>query len=197
MTYVLGLTGSIGMGKSTTAQMFADEGVPVWDADGTVSKLYDKGGAAAVEIAKQFPNVIMDGAVSKDALRAAIAEDPHVLDQIQTIVHPLVAEDRVAFIEHTASPIVLLDVPLLFETGTDHLCDGVVVVTAPSEVQKDRVLARGTMSEAEFDLILKRQMPDAEKREKADWIIETLTLDATRQSVRGILTQIRAELSDA
>lgn len=190
MTYVLGLTGSIGMGKSTTAQIFAEEGVPVWDADATVRKLYAKGGAAAKSVAEKYPDAMEDGAVSRDKLRGLIAENPKVLDVLGSLVHPLVAQDRKVFLAKTAAPVVLLDIPLLFETGADQTCDGVVVVTAPAEDQKQRVLARGEMTEAEFEMILSRQMPDAEKRAKADWIIETVTLDAARQSVKHILQQI-------
>ncbi|SLN33427.1 dephospho-CoA kinase [Pseudooctadecabacter jejudonensis] len=197
MTYVLGLTGSIGMGKSTTAQMFADAGVPVWDADATVRNLYAKGGAAAVEVARLYPSVITDSHVDRAKLRDLIAEDPAVLDHIQEVVHPLVAQDRADFLNATTAPIALLDVPLLFETGTDAMCDGVVVVTVPADVQRARVLARGEMSEADFDMILSRQMPDAEKRKRADWVIETLTLDAARQSVANILEQIKAGASNA
>ena len=146
MTYVLGLTGSIGMGKSTTAAMFADAGVPVWDADAAVRRLYAKGGAAAALIGDRFPNVIENGAVSRDRLRRLIADDPAVLDWVQSVVHPLVAKDRAEFLAETQAPVVVLDVPLLFEGGADALCDGVVVVTVDSATQRDRVLARGEMT---------------------------------------------------
>lgn len=197
MSFVLGLTGSIGMGKSTTAQMFADEGVPVWDADAVVRGLYEKGGAAADAIAKVYPDAMESGAVSRDKLRDLIAQDPKTLDEIQTIVHPLVAADRAAFLADAQVPVVLLDVPLLFETGADAACDGVAVVTVPADVQRARVLARGGMSEADFELILARQMPDAEKRSRARWVIETHTLDAARQSVKDILQQIEQDQPDA
>lgn len=191
MTYVLGLTGSIGMGKSTTAAMFSAEGVPVWDADAAVHRLYAKGGAAAVQIAERYPDAMEDGAVSRSKLRDLITQNPHMLDEVQTLVHPLVARDRADFLTRSDAPITLFDMPLLFEIGADRACDGVVVVTAPADVQRKRVLERGEMSEADFDLIISRQMPDAEKRAKATWVIETTTLDAARQSVKQILAEIR------
>lgn len=197
MTFVIGLTGSIGMGKSTTSQMFADAGVPVWDADATVRQLYEKGQPAALAVADAYPDAMEDGHVSRAKLRDLIAADPKVLDHLQAIVHPLVAENRAGFLADAAAPIVLLDIPLLFETSADGQCDGIVVVTAPADVQRDRVLARGEMSEADFEMILSRQMPDAEKCRRARWIIETLSLDAARQSVANILTEIEQELPDA
>ena len=197
MTFVLGLTGSIGMGKSTTAQMFSDAGVSVWDADATVRRLYKKGGAAAALVEQYYPHVIEGGAVSRSKLRAVIAADPKVLDHLQTLVHPIVAQDRAAFLSTATAPIVLLDIPLLFEIGADADCDGVVVVSAPTDVQRQRVLARGEMSEADFDMILSRQMPDAEKRSRARWLIETVTLDHARQSVANIVAEIEQELSNA
>ena len=197
MSFVLGLTGSIGMGKSTTAAMFAEEGVPVWDADAAVRRLYDAGGAAAKVIAGHYPEAIEQGAVSRGKLRALIADDPKILDHIQSLVHPLVAQDRAAFLNAATAPVVLLDIPLLYEVGADAECDGVAVVSVPADVQRQRVLDRGEMTEAEFQLILSRQMPDAEKRSRADWVIETLTLDAARQSVKEILHQIRQGMADA
>ena len=197
MTYVLGLTGSIGMGKSTTASMFADEGVPVWDADQTVRKLYAQGGAAADQIADIHPVVIEDGAVSRAKLRDLIATDAAVLDRIQSIVHPLVAADRILFFKNAKTPIVVLDVPLLFETKADALCNGVVVVSTNPKNQRSRVMARGEMSEADFNMILARQMPDAEKRVRATWVIYTDTLDGARQSVRDILTEINESQNHA
>ncbi|PVA07655.1 dephospho-CoA kinase [Thalassorhabdomicrobium marinisediminis] len=197
MTFVLGLTGSIGMGKSTTAAMFADEGIPVWDADAAVRRLYAKGGQGAAAIGAAYPEVIEEGAVSRQKLRTLIAASPEVLDHIQTLVHPLVAQDRQAFLKQTPAPIVLLDIPLLYEGGGDAQCDGVAVVSVPEDVQRQRVLARGEMSEADFELIKARQMPDAEKRAKARWVIETLTLDAARQSVREIIAEIEQEQADA
>lgn len=197
MTYVLGLTGSIGMGKSTTSAFFAEEGVPVWDADATVRKLYEKDGAATELVAQHFPDVIENGAVSRARLRSLIAKDATVLDRLQDMVHPLVAADRLSFIKASKAPIVLLDIPLLFETGADQICDGVLVVSAPLSVQRQRVLDRGEMTEAEFDMILSRQMPDAEKRSRATWVVETLTLDGAHQSVKNIIAEIKSELAHA
>jgi dephospho-CoA kinase len=191
----LGLTGSIGMGKSTTAAMFADEGIPVWDADATVHRLYAPGGPAALAVAALYPQAIeADGGVSRPRLRSLIAADPGVLDRLNTAVHPLVAADRAAFIAAATADIVLLDVPLLFETGADAQCDAVVVVSVSPETQRDRVLARG-MNEAEFAMILSRQMPDAEKRARASYLIETTTLDIARAGVKQVLADIRGKLA--
>jgi dephospho-CoA kinase len=195
--YCLGLTGSIGMGKSTTAAMFAAEGIPVWDADATVHRLYAPGGAATRIVASLFPGAIIDTAVSRPILRDLIAKDPTVLDRLQSAIHPLVAADRAAFIVAQTAPIVLLDIPLLFETGADTQCDGVVVVTAPAAIQRVRVLARGDMTAADLDLILSRQMPDAEKRKRATWVIETTDLDSARRAVKHVLSDIRERLAHA
>jgi dephospho-CoA kinase len=185
------------MGKSTTAAMFAEEGLPVWDADAAVRILYDKGGAAALEILKHYPTVIEDGAVSRPKLKALIAADPDVLDQVQSLVHPLVANHRAAFLKDTTAPIVLLDIPLLYEIGADQSCNAVAVVSVAPNIQKDRVMARGEMTEAEFEMIVSRQMPDADKRERARWVIDTSTLDGARAAVANILSDIRQELEDA
>ena len=197
MTFRLGLTGSIGMGKSTTAALFADEGIPVWDADATVHRLYAPGGAATSVVASMFPDVMENGAVSRPKLRERIASDPAVLDRLQAAVHPLVAQDRASFLQGRTEDIVLLDIPLLYETGAEAGCDAVVVVTAPPEAQRARVLARGEMTVAEFELILSRQMPDAEKRARANYVIETTTIDAARAAVRAICADIRGKLAHA
>ena len=193
MTFVLGLTGSIGMGKSTTAQMFTDEGLPVWDADATVHRLYQPGQTAALAIAVLFPTAIdPDGQVDRATLRALIQTDPRVLDRLNAAVHPLVAADRAQFlVANETAEIVLLDIPLLYETGLDRACDAVVVVSAPPEVQRERVLSRGAMTEAEFQTILARQLPDAEKRARADYVISTTSLEAARQAVKDVLASIR------
>lgn len=192
--FVLGLTGSIGMGKSTTAQMFAEEGLPVWDADATVHHLYKPGEPAALAIAELFPQAMdPDGRVNRPRLRALINDDPSVLDRLNAAVHPLVAADRARFLAQAKAPIVLLDVPLLYEIGLDQACDAVAVVSAPPEVQRERVLMRG-MSEAEFQLILSRQLPDAEKRRRADYIIPTTGLEGARQAVKDVLADIRRKL---
>jgi dephospho-CoA kinase len=191
MTFRLGLTGSIGMGKSTTAAMFAAEGVPVWDADAAVHRLYAPGQPAALAVAQLFPDAIdPDGSVNRPRLRALVAADPGALDRLNAAVHPLVAEDRAQFlVAHSDAPIVLLDVPLLYESGIDRDCDAVAVVTAPPDVQRDRVLSRG-MTEAEFQLILSRQMPDAEKRARANYIIPATALEAARAAVKDVLADI-------
>lgn len=191
MSFTLGLTGSIGMGKSTTAQMFAEEGVPVWDADAAVHRLYQPGQPAALALAKLFPDAIENGAVSRPRLRQIIQADPSALDRINAAVHPLVAQDRADFLAaNKGAEVVLLDVPLLYEIGLDKACDAVAVVSVPGEVQRERVLSRG-MSEADFQLILSRQLPDAEKRQRADYIIPTTSLAAARAAVKDVLASIR------
>ena len=191
MSFKLGLTGSIGMGKSTTALMFADEGVPVWDADATVHRLYAPGAAGALEVSRLFPSAIdANGGVNRSVLRALIRSDPGALDRLNAVVHPLVAEDRARFlVANSAALIVLLDVPLLYESGIDAACDAVVVVSVPPQVQRDRVLARG-MTEDEFEMILSRQMSDADKCARADYIILTTSLDTARAGVKDVLTDI-------
>jgi dephospho-CoA kinase len=187
---VLGLTGSIGMGKTTTAALFAERGVPVWDADAAVARLYAAAGAAVQPLAEAFPDAVVDGIVDRAVLRRLIAEDPAALPRVEAIVHPLVAADRAAFLAAADAPIALLDVPLLFETGLK--VDRTVVVTAPSEVQRARVLGRGTMTEAAFEDILSRQVPDAEKRARADYVVHTTTPEAAAAQVDAILEELRA-----
>ncbi len=197
MSFRLGLTGSIGMGKSTTARMFAEEGCAVWDADAAVHRLYAPGGAAVGPLGRIFPEAIVDGGVSREALRAIIARDPGALARIEAIVHPLVAEDRANFRDRAGADIIVFDIPLLYETGGEAEMDAVAVVSAPPEVQRQRVLARGTMSEEEFEAILVKQMPDEEKRARADFVIVTDTLDHARQQVQEIVRKIRSEMADA
>ena len=194
--FLLGLTGSIGMGKSTTAAMFRDEGVPVWDADAAVHRLYGIGGAAVPAIGALHPGAVVAGAVDRARLKHWIAADRTALKRIEEAVHPLVAEDRAAFIEAAAqagAPIVVLDIPLLFETGADAGMDATLVVSVPAEIQRQRVLARPGMTEAQLDFILARQMPDAEKRTRATWVIETLDLEGTRAAVRKLIQRIEDE----
>ena len=197
MTFRLGLTGSIGMGKSTTAAMFADEGIPVWDADAVVHRLYEAGEAAALAVAPMFPEAIAaDGSVDRAALRRRIRTDPSALDRLNEAVHPLVRQDRSVFLDqHAVSPVVLLDIPLLYESGLEDACDAVAVVSAPAEVQRDRVLARG-MTEADFRMIVSRQLPDAEKRARADYIIPTTSLEAARRAVKDVLADISHRIAD-
>ncbi len=193
--FLLGLTGSIGMGKTTTAAMFAAEGVPVWDADATVHRLYAPGGAGVAAIAAIRPEAIVDGAVDRARLKDWIAADPVALAGIEAAIHPLVAADRAAFVDKAArsgADLVLLDIPLLFETGADATVDATLVVTAPPEVQRARVLARPGMTGAQLAAILARQMPDAEKRARATHVIETLTLEQTRADVRRLIAKIGA-----
>lgn len=191
MTFRLGLTGSIGMGKSTTAKLFAEAGCPVWDADAAVHRLYAPGGAAVASIQAAFPDAVRDGAVSRDALKAILAKTPEALERIERIVHPLVAQDRAQFLRSTDADIVVLDIPLLYETRGEKHMNAVVVVTAPKEVQRARVLQRGTMTEAQLDAILAKQMPDAEKRSLADYVITTDTVEHARAQVQDILSAIR------
>jgi len=193
MTHLLGLTGSIGMGKSTTAQMFRDEGIPVWDADAAVHALYAKGGAAVAPIRAALPEAIVDGAVSRETLKQLIADDLSVMGKLEEIVHPLVARHRGGFLDAHGGPLIVFDIPLLFETSAQDWLTSVLVVTAPAEVQRQRVLARPDMTEAQFDRILDRQMPDAEKRDRADHVIETLTLDATRTAVRRLIAELTGQ----
>ncbi|MEY1557104.1 dephospho-CoA kinase [Yoonia sp. R2331] len=195
MSFVLGLTGSIGMGKSTTAQMFAEAGVPVWDADAAVHQLYAPGGAAVEVVAELFPDAIDDDQVSRPKLRQRIVDDPKALDRLQDKVHPLVARDRAAFLAAQAADIVLLDIPLLFESGAEGLCDAIVVVSVDAQTQKARVMGRGEMTEAAFNMIRDRQMPDADKRARADYIIQTDTMDGARQAVQSIIADIRGKLN--
>lgn len=187
---ILGLTGSIGMGKTTTAAMFAERGVPVWDADAVVHRLYQPGGPAGPALEAVFPGSLRpDGHVDRDHLRSLIAKDPSVLDQINTVVHPLVRADRAAFLVRQ-SGLVVLDIPLLFETGMQDQCDKVAVVSTDPETQRARVLARGTMSETDFEAILSRQVPDAEKRAKADYIIDTSSLNKAQYAVEQIIADL-------
>lgn len=197
MTFKLGLTGSIGMGKSTTAKLFAEEGCDVWDADAAVHRLYSVGGAAVAPMAALFPQAIVDGAVDRGALKGIISSDATALAEIENIVHPLVAQDRQAFLDQATADVVVFDIPLLFEGAGAEMMDATVVVSAPADVQRSRVMERGTMTEAQFEHILSKQMPDAEKRARADYIVETTTLDAARDQVRAILGDIRSRTAHA
>ncbi|MGH7027211.1 dephospho-CoA kinase [Brevundimonas sp.] len=188
---ILGLTGSIGMGKSTTAQMFADAGALLWDADAAVHRLYARGGAAVGPLHEAFPGVVVDGTVDRVRLAEALGRDEDAFRRLEAIVHPLVAQDRaldLAAARAEGVRLAVLDIPLLFETGGDGLVDAVVVVTADPEVQAARVLARPGMTRERLDAILARQTPDAEKRRRADFLVDTgRGLDAARDQVREIV----------
>lgn len=190
--FLLGLTGSIGMGKSTTAEMFRAEGVPVWDADAAVHRIYGAGGSGAVALSPLVPGVVTpDGGVDRAALRAAIGEDPALLGRVEALIHPLVAEDRAAFLAAAEAGLVVCDIPLLFETGADAWLDAVLVVTAPPEVQRARVMARPDMTEQDFARYLARQTPDAEKRARADHVIDTsLGIEHARGQVRSLVARL-------
>lgn len=193
--FLIGLTGSIGMGKSTTAAMFAGLGVPVWDADNAVHRLYGVGGAAVAQIKALYPEAVIDGVVDRDVLKQWISTDVSALGQIEQVVHPLVGADRAAFIAHTTADLVLLDIPLLFETGGDTRMDAVVVVTAPPDVQRARVLERAAMTPAQFEIILAKQLPDVQKRQRADYVIETTSLEHAKSQVQTILEQIKGQIN--
>lgn len=170
----LALTGSIGMGKSTVAAMFADAGIPVFDADATVRALQGTGGRLVPAIEARFPGTTKDGAVDRDALSAAVLHDPDELAALEAIVHPAVHHERTRFImDHGDAPALLFDIPLLFETGGEVAFDHVIVVSAPAELQRERVLARPGMTATKLDHILSRQVPDADKRVRADFIVDT------------------------
>ena len=197
MTFKLGLTGSIGMGKSTTAQMFVDEGCVLWDADAAVHRLYAQGGAAVAPIGKVFPRAVVDGAVSRSVLKEIIGKDPGILKRVEKIVHPLVAADRAAFLEQSTADISVCDVPLLFETGGDSSMDAVACVSIPAEEQQKRVLERGTMTLDQFENIRAQQMRNDEKCLRSDYVIITDTLEHARMQVQGIVQKIKEQLSHA
>ena len=186
---VLGLTGSIGMGKSTTAKLFAEAGVPVYDADATVHKIYE--GEAAPLIEAAFPGTTADGKVDRQKLSARVVHDPDAMKQLETVVHPLLRSHHQKFLddaERSGAPVAVVDVPLLYETGGEKRVDAVVVVTTSPEIQRERILARPNMDAAKLDAILARQLPDAEKRQRADFVVDTSQgLDPVRASIRDIL----------
>lgn len=191
----IGLTGSIGMGKSTTAAMFAAEGAPVYDADAEVHKLQGPGGAAVAAIAAAFPGAVKDGAVDRQALGALVFGHPERLQQLNGIIYPLLAEGRAKFFadaEAAGADMVVLDIPMLFETGGEARVDAVVVVTAPEQVQRERVLARPGYDTVRLDAILARQMQDREKRARAHFVVDTgQGLEAARNQVRDIVAVLK------
>ncbi|WP_375777846.1 dephospho-CoA kinase [Bradyrhizobium sp. ma5] len=189
---ILGLTGSIGMGKSTTAKLFMEAGVPVYDADAAVHQLYE--GEAVPVIEAAFPGTTADGKVDRAKLSSRVVHDPAAMRQLEQIVHPMLGASRQKFFadaEAARAPIVVVDVPLLYETGGEKRVDAVVVVTTSPELQRERVLARGTMDAAKLDAIIAKQMPDAEKRKRADFIVDTSHgLDPVRARIRDILAEV-------
>lgn len=194
---LVGLTGSIGMGKSTTSSMFADLGIPVWDADAAVHRLYAEGGKAVEPIRSAFPDAVTGGVVDRVKLRAILARDPDALGLIEGIVHPLVGQDREDFIANCGAEIVLLDIPLLFETGAEKWLDVVLVVSTDAETQRNRVLRRPGMTQEQLDLILSRQLPDERKRQLADYVIRTDDMESTRTQVSSIVSELRRRKNNA
>jgi dephospho-CoA kinase len=188
---ILGLTGSIGMGKSTTAKLFAEAGVPVYDADAIVHMLYE--GEAVPVIEAAFPGTTAEGKVDRARLSARVVHDPAAIKQLEQIVHPMLGASRQKFLneaEQSGAPVAVVDVPLLFETGGEKRVDAVVVVTTTPEIQRERILARDNMTGEKLDAILARQLPDAEKRERADFVVDTSHgLDPVRARIRDILDQ--------
>ena len=192
---ILGLTGSVGMGKSTTAKLLEEEGVPVFDSDATVHALYAKGGAAVAPVGAAFSGAVRDGAIDREALGAIVMGDAAKMKKLESLVHPLVREAQTAFVRkhHAAgAPVVVLDIPLLYENGVDKLVDAVMVVTADAATQRQRVLARPGMDEKKLAQILARQLPDAEKRERADFLVNTgYGIEDARAQVRAALEVVR------
>ena len=189
---ILGLTGSIGMGKSTTAKLFMEAGVPVYDADAAVHKIYEGEAAPAIEAA--FPGTTTDGKVDRPKLSAKVVHNPAAMKQLEQIVHPMLGASRKKFLadaEQSGAPVVVMDIPLLYETGGEKRMDAVVVVTTSPEAQRERILARGTMTPEALDAILARQVPDAEKRKRADFVVDTSHgLEPVRTAIRDILAEV-------
>jgi len=189
---ILGLTGSIGMGKSTTAKLFTEAGVPVYDADAAVHKIYEGEAAPAIEAA--FPGTTVDGKVDRAKLSAKVVHDQAAIKQLEQIVHPMLGASRKKFLdeaEASGAPVVVMDIPLLFETGGEKRVDAVVVVSTDPATQRERILARGTMTNEALDGILARQLPDAEKRKRADFVVDTSHgLDPVRAAIRDILAEV-------
>ena len=198
---ILGLTGSIGMGKSTTAEMFAAAGAPVYDADAEVRRLYAAGGAAVPLIEAAFPGVVREGAVDRGLLGEKVLGDPEALERLNGIVWPLMGAARAEFFRRAEAdriPLVVLDIPLLYETGGEKNVDAVVVVSAPADQQRERVLARPGMTPAKFEAILAAQLPDTEKRARADFVIDTSQgLESARRQVEEVLASLRARPKQA
>lgn len=197
---LLGLTGSIGMGKSATSEMFREMGVRVYDADASVHALYAEGGAAVPVLEEVFPSVIVDGVVDRMKLRDVVIGNPDELKRLESLVHPLTRAAQIQFLEEAQAagvPFIVLDVPLLFETGGDARCDYVAVVSASAETQRERVMAREGMTEAVFEDIRSKQVPDADKRAKADFVISTgFGFDFAREQVQAIVNLMVAKATE-
>ncbi|MGD9801333.1 MAG: dephospho-CoA kinase [Parvularculaceae bacterium] len=195
----IGLTGSIGMGKSTVTGMFADEGAIVWNADDAVHRLYAKGGAGVAALKERFPSAIIDDAVDRNILSTLVLDDAAALADLEAIIHPLVSKDRAETLDSAArsgADFVVLDIPLLFEKGYERFFDAVVVVSAPTLMQQARVMARPCMTERKFRSILMKQTPDADKRRRADYVIDTgVSLEETREQVRAVVTALKERFS--
>jgi dephospho-CoA kinase len=189
---ILGLTGSIGMGKSTTAKLFAEAGVPVYDADATVHKIYEGEAAPAIEAA--FPGTTVNGKVDRALLSAKVVHDPAAMKRLEAIVHPMLRAHHQQFLdeaERSGAAVAVVDIPLLYETGGEKRVDAVAVVTTSPENQRQRILSRDNMTDAKLDAILARQMPDAEKRQRADFVVDTSHgLDPVRAQIRDILREV-------
>ena len=197
MRFKLGLTGSIGMGKSTTARIFADQGCGIWDADAAVHKLYGENGAAVAPLAAIFPQVLKKQAICRMAIKQLISDNSEALKQIENIVHPLVVRDRQLFNEQAKQAVLVFDIPLLYETHSQHQFDAVACVYISPEEQRRRVMDRGTMTAAQLDYILSKQMPIAKKRELSHYQIKTDSLVHVMAQVSAILADIREQVVDA
>ena len=195
--FVIGLTGSIGMGKTTTAGILRDLGIPVWDADAAVHRLYGTGGGAVELIRGMRPSAVKDGTVDRSELKSWIASDRGALRLLEDVVHPLVASERATFVANANEPIIAVDVPLLFETGSEASVDAVAVVSTDAATQRNRVLSRPGITEEMFETVLAKQMPDAEKRRRADFVIRSECLETAQSDVEDMLNKIKQGLGSA
>ena len=192
--FVLGLTGSIGMGKSTTAKMFEEAGIPVWDADVKVHQLYTGDTPVVQQIANIFPDAVENKTVNRETLKDLISKDKSVLQTLEKIVQPMISVSRNNFIASANNDIVVIDHPLLLESRSDSYCDAILVVSVDAETQRNRVLSRGSMDAETLDVIIAKQIPNAEKCKRADYIIETKTLEAARAQVQNVIKKIREQI---
>ena len=192
--FVLGLTGSIGMGKSTTAKMFEEAGIPVWDADAKVHQLYTGDTPVVQQIANIFPDAVENKTVNRETLKDLISKDKSVLQTLEKIVQPMISVSRNNFIASANNDIVVIDHPLLLESRSDSYCDAILVVSVDAETQRNRVLSRGSMDAETLEVIIAKQIPNAEKCKRADYIIETKTLEAARAQVQNVIKKIREQI---